>query len=108
MLNGRQRRGLFAVPVNVYLLIALVVAAAVIHVTWLPRLPVRPDLMLVLVVAWSLLRGVEEGLLWAFIGGVLLDLLSVGPFGGFTVFTSKIAWRSPVTPVSIVMSIGKA
>ncbi|MFN8497533.1 MAG: rod shape-determining protein MreD [Anaerolineae bacterium] len=85
MLNGRKRRGLFAVPVNVYLLIALVAVVAIIHVTWLPRLPVRPDLMLVLVVAWSLLRGIEEGLLWAFIGGVLLDLLSVGPFGGFTV-----------------------
>ncbi len=85
MLNGRKRRGLFAVPVNVYLLLALVAIAALIHVTWLPRLPVRPDLMLALVVAWSLLRGLEEGLLWAFVGGVLLDLLSAGPFGAFTI-----------------------
>ncbi len=85
MLNGRKRRGLFSVPVNIYLLAALVAVAALIHVTWLPRLPVRPDLMLVLVVAWSLLRGMEEGLLWAFVGGVLLDLLSAGPFGAFTI-----------------------
>ena len=85
MLNGRKRRGLFAVPVNVYLLAGLVALSALIHVTWLPRLPVRPDLMLVLVVAWSLLRGMEEGLLWAFVGGILLDLLSAGPFGAFTI-----------------------
>lgn len=29
--------------------------------------------------AWSLRRGVEEGAVWAFIAGVVLDLLSAGP-----------------------------
>lgn len=42
---------------------------------------VKPDLVLLIVVAWSLLRGTEEGMLWGFVGGVILDLLSGTPFG---------------------------
>jgi rod shape-determining protein MreD len=42
---------------------------------------VMPDLMLLVVVSWSLLRGSREGLLWALGGGLLLDLMSGGPFG---------------------------
>jgi rod shape-determining protein MreD len=42
---------------------------------------VMPDLMLLVVVSWSLLRGTREGLLWALAGGLLLDLMSGGPFG---------------------------
>ena len=42
---------------------------------------VKPDFMLSIVVAWSLLRGTEEGMLWGFVGGVILDLLSGTPFG---------------------------
>lgn len=40
---------------------------------------VQPDLTLLVVGAWSLRRGVEEGVIWAFIGGIVLDLLSSGP-----------------------------
>lgn len=40
---------------------------------------VQPDLTLLFVGAWSLRRGVEEGAVWAFIGGIVLDLLSAGP-----------------------------
>ena len=46
---------------------------------------VMPDLMLLVVVSWSLLRGSREGLLWALGGGLLLDLLSGGPFGVATI-----------------------
>ncbi len=42
---------------------------------------VMPDIMLLVVVSWSLLRGTREGLLWALGGGLLLDLMSGGPFG---------------------------
>ncbi|MFQ5611061.1 MAG: rod shape-determining protein MreD [Anaerolineae bacterium] len=45
----------------------------------------RPDLVLVFVVAWTLLNGFSEGLPWAFVGGLALDLLSGAPFGVFTV-----------------------
>lgn len=46
---------------------------------------VHPDLVLVAVIGWTLLRGPKEGLLWAIIGGLSLDLLSSGPFGVTTV-----------------------
>ena len=40
----------------------------------------RPNLVLVLVCGWSLLRGPKEGSLWALIAGIALDLLSGAPF----------------------------
>jgi len=46
---------------------------------------VRPDLMLLVVIAWSLLRGAKVGVVWAIGGGLLLDLLSGGPFGALTI-----------------------
>ena len=46
---------------------------------------VKPDLMLLMVISWSLLRGAQEGMIWALIGGIGLDLLSGAPFGTFTV-----------------------
>jgi rod shape-determining protein MreD len=48
-------------------------------------LGVKPDLMLLVVISWSLLRGAKEGMVWAFIGGMGLDLVSGAPFGTFTV-----------------------
>lgn len=58
--------------------------AAIIQSTVLAHLVVagvKVDLVLLLIVAWSVRRGVEEGIVWALIGGVAIDLLSVGPFG---------------------------
>ena len=40
--------------------------------------------MLVIVVAWGVLRGARGAMIWALIGGLWLDLLSSGPFGGYT------------------------
>ena len=41
----------------------------------------RPDLVLVLVLAWSMLRGVAEGTIGGIAAGLALDLLSAVPFG---------------------------
>ena len=41
----------------------------------------RPDLMLLVVLAWSVVRGMNEGLMWGVIGGLIVDLLSGGPLG---------------------------
>ncbi len=38
------------------------------------------DLLLLVVLCWSMLRP-EEGLVWAAVGGLVADLLSGGPFG---------------------------
>jgi len=37
--------------------------------------------MLLVVVAWSLLRGAREGIVWGFLGGLALDFLSGLPLG---------------------------
>lgn len=58
--------------------------AAVIQSSLLPHLAifgVKADLVLLLVVAWAIRRGVEAGLLWALLGGIAADALSAGPFG---------------------------
>lgn len=44
----------------------------------------RPNVVLLLVVAWGLLRGIEEGALAGLIGGLALDLVSGTPFGLYT------------------------
>jgi rod shape-determining protein MreD len=42
---------------------------------------IQPELVLMVVVVWAALRGIEEGVVWGFIGGILLDALSAGPLG---------------------------
>lgn len=44
-------------------------------------LGVKADLVLLLVVAWSIRRGIGAGLAWALMGGAAVDLLSAEPFG---------------------------
>ena len=67
---------------NLYFAIPFLTLVALVEATVLPHLRVgnaQPDLTLLVVGAWSLRRGVEEGAAWAFIGGIVLDLLSAGP-----------------------------
>lgn len=62
----------------------LVVIAAVVQATILPRvnpLSITPDLVLVLLFLWAIRHGVRESLLWIFFSGLLLDLLTLDPFG---------------------------
>jgi rod shape-determining protein MreD len=77
----RQRRSPardFAV-VGVALLgaaLAQTTAAAYLPPTW-----ARPDLVLMVALAWAYLRGGGEGFLAGMVGGLLLDLSSSVPFG---------------------------
>lgn len=41
-----------------------------------------PDVTLVIILVWSAVRGVRDGLLWAFLIGILLDTLALDPLGG--------------------------
>jgi rod shape-determining protein MreD len=62
----------------------LLFSAAMIQAVTLPSLHVLgvlPDLVLVLILVWSALRGTAEGLIWAFAVGILLDVLSLDPLG---------------------------
>lgn len=70
--------------IGIVLSVAALVLAAVIQSSILPHLAVlgvKAELVLLLVVAWSIRHGVEEGLIWAFFGGIATDLLSAAPFG---------------------------
>lgn len=67
-------------------MVILVAVAFIQHVV-LPHVTffgAHPNLMLVVIVAWGLLRGNRDGLIWALVGGVLLDLFSLAPIGTAT------------------------
>jgi rod shape-determining protein MreD len=67
-----------------YAAIALLFLLALLQSTVMPRielLGVHPDLVLMAVTSWSILRGPEEGMLWALVGGVVMDMFSGAPFG---------------------------
>jgi rod shape-determining protein MreD len=87
---------------NPYFTIPFLLIVAILQSTAAPRLTVsgvRPDLMLVSVVSWTLLaafrarelqyigeppslwRGINDGVVWGFVGGMFLDLLSGAPWG---------------------------
>ena len=62
----------------------LLLAAALVQVTWAPRIDIAgafPNLVLLAVggLAWT--SGVRTALVWACAGGLLLDLASPGPLG---------------------------
>ena len=49
----------------------------------------KPDLVLIAVIAIASVFGLERAIGWAFVGGILLDLISAGPYRplGATAFT---------------------
>lgn len=65
------------------------VLAALLESSVLPELTIagaKPDVVLVMAVVAAMLVGVEEGLAWAFLGGLMLDLiLPERPLGATTV-----------------------
>jgi len=52
----------------------------------------RPDLMLLVVLVWAVVRGIDEGLVWGFIGGLIVDLLSGGPLGATVLALLAVAF----------------
>jgi len=60
----------------------LLTGVALIQTTVLSRIDLlgaHPNLLLLVVLIWAVVRGLDEGLVWAFVGGLILDLLSGGP-----------------------------
>jgi rod shape-determining protein MreD len=63
---------------------ALITATVFFQATLWPEvgpLAVLPDLALVLLLVWSAMRGIPEGLFWAFGIGLLIDVIALDPFG---------------------------
>lgn len=69
-----------------YVLVLALAVLALVQVSFLPALSVAgvyPNLALVVIVAWALLRGTRSAVIWALIAGLWLDLLSGRPFGAY-------------------------
>lgn len=67
---------------------------ALLQSSLVPHLAVRaivPGIVLITVVDWGILRGTDEGMLWALIGGICLDIFSGWPFGTCTVALVVVA-----------------
>ena len=88
-----NRGSLFYLMVPLLLLLAVVQSTAATH--WQLG-GVKPDLVLLTVIAGTLLYGGRSGVLWAFVGGVAIDLFSGGPLGA-----SSLAMMAAVLVVSI-------
>jgi rod shape-determining protein MreD len=70
---------------TVILAIPLMLILTVLQTAVLPYFPllgVIPSLPFLMALAWGLLRGVNEGVVWAFIAGFFMDLFTAAPVGG--------------------------
>jgi rod shape-determining protein MreD len=69
---------------TVYIALPLFLLIAVVQTAVLPYFPLFGIVMqtpLLIVISWTLMQGLEEGLVWAFVAGLCVDLFSIGPFG---------------------------
>ncbi|KAA3663082.1 MAG: rod shape-determining protein MreD [Chloroflexi bacterium] len=92
---------------SIYGAIPLMLFLAVVQTAVLPFFPLfglSPQLPFLVALAWALLRGMEEGIVWAFIGGLFLDLFSVTPLGvsslSFMIGIAAVLWIQQAIPTS--------
>lgn len=67
-----------------YLSIPILAIAAILQASLLPFLTAgagTPDFVFLLVLAWSINGTLRQNVIWAIVGGLLLDLLSIMPLG---------------------------
>jgi rod shape-determining protein MreD len=89
---------------NIYATVLLLGAIVIIQATATPHLTImgaKPELVLLMVISWSLLRGAKEGMIWALIGGMGLDLLSGMPFGTSTAALVALSLLAGVGELSV-------
>lgn len=97
-----------------YLTIPVLILAAIAQTTLLPQIRIydgQPDLPFLLVLAWALDAELEEAAAWAFVGGMLQDLLSAAPLGtsviGLLLVVFLIDWlREQVAGVGVIPLLG--
>jgi rod shape-determining protein MreD len=82
---------------SIYSAIPVMLVLSVVQTAVLPYfsfLYLSPQLPLLVALAWGLLRGLDEGMVWAFIGGICMDLFSISPLG-----TTALGYMVAVTAV---------
>jgi rod shape-determining protein MreD len=88
---------------SIYIAIPLMALLSIVQTAILPRVPifgVVPQLLFVVALAWGLLRGLEQGLIWAFIAGIFVDLFSLTPLG-----LSSLAFMAAVAPAILLQNV---
>ena len=88
---------------SLYVVIPLMAVLTILQATFLARISVFDVFLqpaLLVAIAWSILRGPYEGLIWAFIAGIALDLFSVGPTGGMA-----LALMLAVLPLTYIRQV---
>lgn len=69
---------------SIYLALPLMALLAIFQANLLPHFPILgivPQLFFLVALAWGMLHGLMEGLVWAFVAGILVDLFSATPLG---------------------------
>lgn len=69
---------------SIYLALPLMAVLAILQAALLPHFPILgvvPQLFFLAALAWGMLHGLMEGLVWAFAAGILVDLFSATPLG---------------------------
>ncbi|MBN1430301.1 MAG: rod shape-determining protein MreD [Anaerolineae bacterium] len=82
----------------------LMLSAVLIQAVILPRMRMyggQLDLVVILVLAWAILDHRQEGMVWAFIGGLCLDLFSGAPLGISSLVLVPIAYLISLTEAQV-------
>ena len=67
-----------------YLGLPVLIIAAALQVSFMPQIRIlggEPDLTFLIVLSWAVNARLEEGVVWAFVGGIARDLLTAAPTG---------------------------
>lgn len=87
--------------------IPLFLIAALLQATVAPHLRVlggQPDLIVVITLIWAALDRGLEGMSWAFVGGLFLDLISGAPLGTSSLALVPIAYLVSLTEAQVYQS----
>ncbi len=78
-----------------YLSVPILLAAAILQTTIMADFQIREgraDLVFTLILSWTMLAGTNEGLIWAFVGGVCQDWLTGIPLGVSALALATVAF----------------
>jgi rod shape-determining protein MreD len=95
---------------SIYLAMPLMIVLGLVETAVLPHFPIlghTPQLAFLAALAWGLLYGLEEGLIWAFFAGVFTDFFSITPVGvsslAFMGGITAVIWAKQALPTSRVL-----
>ncbi|MCP5100381.1 MAG: rod shape-determining protein MreD [Chloroflexi bacterium] len=92
---------------SIYVAVPLMLVVSILQTAVLPFFPLFgliPQIPFLIALSWALLRGVEEGIIWAFVAGFFLDLFSIIPMGvtslSFVIAIFAVIWIQDAFPSS--------